>query len=150
MRSPTGTDSFPVGNNGAPANRIPPGPPIEERGRDEKGEGKGEGGERPRDPIADQCIEIATRRWGDKNGDSVVGDLLRDYDPAWVRIAIDKEWDKHRHDLRPAYLRSILQGFQKEGGPPKGRDSPPTAAPVERKYVTATEEHIHPKFRKQA
>lgn len=73
----------------------------------------------PENPAARRCIEIATERWGDKNGDSVVGDLLRDYDPAWVKAAIDKEWDKHKHDLRPAYLRSILQGFQRDGGPPK-------------------------------
>lgn len=104
----------------------------------------------PEDPIAAKCVEVARERWGDKNGDSVIGDLLRDYEPSWVRVAIDKEWDKHRHDLRPAYLRSILQGFRKEGGPPAERDAPAPARPVERKYTQATPEMIHPKHRRPA
>ena len=61
---------------------------------------------------------MASERWGDKNGDSVIGDLLREFEPSWVRAAMDREWDKHKQDLRPAYLRSILQGFQNDGGPP--------------------------------
>ena len=71
------------------------------------------------DPISKKCIDVAAQRWGACNGDSVIGDLLREFDPSWVHAAMDKEWDKHGAKLNPPYLRAILQGFQREGGPPK-------------------------------
>jgi hypothetical protein len=142
----------PNGVNPDTGSGVPPRPPIEERARPETLETKETGEKRARDPVAENCIEIATRRWGDRNGDSIVGELLHEYPSHWVRAAIDRAWDKQQHNMSPRYLRGILQGYMAEGGPPKGRDSAPPApaAPVERKYVTATEEHIHPKFRKQA
>lgn len=93
--------------------------------RDKKGEGRATPTptvaplRQAESPEAQRVLKIATERWGDKDGDRVVGDLLKEYDPAWVKVAIDKAWDKLGQDLRPPYIRSILQGFQRDGGPPK-------------------------------
>lgn len=92
------------------------------------------------DPAQQECIRIATERWGASSGDAIVGDFLRDYPAAWVRIAMDLEWDAHGKAIAPRYMRGILQRFQRQGGPdePKaanGRQSrePPPKVPVKPK-----------------
>ena len=69
-------------------------------------------------PEANAVIAVALERWGASNGDSVAGDLLRDYPPALVRMAMDRHWDSHKQDLRPAFLRGICRGLWKDGWPP--------------------------------
>ena len=79
-------------------------------------------------PFTDEEQALVTRaaeRWGASNGDAVVGDLLREYPAAWVKLACEAEWDKHGLALNPRYLRGILQGYQREGGPPKGKSGAP-------------------------
>ncbi len=68
----------------------------------------------------------------------MVSDLLREYPPDWVKMACDAEWDKHQAALNVSYLRGILRGYQRDGGPPKaslkfgkGGDVPP---PTTRTY----------------
>lgn len=91
----------------------------ERRGEKEKeGEGDAPAPLSPDDPVSRECIEVATRRWGACNGDSVIGELLREYKPAWVRTAMDREWDVHKQQLNCKYLRGILQGYMATGGPP--------------------------------
>ena len=113
---------------------VPPRPPTGERAR------KKETGDLPETPppgasapagartreTADELIAIAARRWGASSGDSVIGDLLHTYPPEWVRVAMDRAWDKHGAHLRPAYLRGILQRFDPSELLPSGTNGAAT------------------------
>lgn len=66
-----------------------------------------------------RAIEIATARWGASSGDSVVGDLLRTYEPGLVLEAMDQHFDKHKYNLKPALLRGACEGKFSEGWKPK-------------------------------
>jgi hypothetical protein len=68
-------------------------------------------------PEQQKIVDLAAERWGASNGDSVVGGFLREYPAAWVKAACDRVWDKDGAELKPAYLRGILQAYQREGGP---------------------------------
>ena len=78
-----------------------------------------EGGEAPPESTPSQvwdsrqqeCIDLATQRWGACNGDYVVGDLLRTFTPEVVMAAIDRHWDKVGPSLRPALLRATCEGL---------------------------------------
>lgn len=85
-----------------------------------------------------RAIEIATDRWGASSGDSVVGDLLRTFEPALVMVAMDRHWDAVGAAIKPALLRGICRGLWEDGWPPKvklrsspkARADPPTNQPV--------------------
>ena len=57
-----------------------------------------------------QCVDLATRRWGASNGDVIVGDLLRSYSAEIVMESIDQHWDKVGQAIAPALLRSTCKG----------------------------------------
>jgi hypothetical protein len=90
-------------------------------------------------PEETEIVARATSRWGASNGDAVVGDLLREYPPAWVRAACDREWEKHQQNLHVSYLRAILQGYVSTNGPPP--DVKPKFGPVPYKPGTVVEYH---------
>jgi hypothetical protein len=79
------------------------------------------------EPIQKEIIEIATQRWGASNGDSVVNDLLRDYEADLLREAIDRHWDQVGKALHPArlraYCKTLLANGWKPGQPSQGRSS---------------------------
>jgi hypothetical protein len=81
-------------------------------------------------PDQQAVVQLALERWGASNGDAVIGDFLRDYPAPWVRAAIDRAWDKLGQDLRPAYIRGILRGFQRDGGPKQVSKGPVAYKPT--------------------
>jgi hypothetical protein len=71
----------------------------------------------PNNPENAPVLKMASERWGASNGDKAVGDLLREFPPAWVKKACDAAWDKFGDVFKPAYIRGTCQGYWREGGP---------------------------------
>ena len=106
----------------------------------------------PWNSLQQECIDIATRRWGASNGDSCVGDLLHSYEANLVREAIDRHWSKVGHAFHLARLigtcRSMLANGWKPEGPtqrrtggevpykPEGPIAPPVAPLTEEQRMT--------------
>ena len=65
-----------------------------------------------------RAIAIAAERWGASNGDAVVGDLLRTYEPDLVMAAMDKHFDAAGAKFKPAMLRGICRGMFNDGWTP--------------------------------
>jgi hypothetical protein len=78
-----------------------------------------------------ECIDIASQRWGACNGDYHVGQLLHEYPVDVVREAIDRHFDKVGPNLRPPLLRATCRGMLADGWTPEVIESaakPPVSA----------------------
>ena len=84
-------------------------------------------------------ISLAAERWGASSGDAVVADLLRTFEPGIVGAAMDRHYDKHKTNLKPALLRGTCQGMVSDGWKP---DLNGSAAP--RKPETPLTYHTAP------
>ena len=60
------------------------------------------------------CIKQAGEKWGASNGEAVVNDLLRTFDPDIVMEAMDQCWNRFQAELKPAYLRKCCEGKHKD------------------------------------
>ena len=60
------------------------------------------------------CIKQGGEKWGASNGEAVVNDLLRTFDPDIVMEAMDQCWNRFQAELKPAYLRKCCEGKHKD------------------------------------
>ncbi len=63
----------------------------------------------PLTPHQQECINQATEKWGASNGDMYIGEMLKVYHEDIVMECMDKYWDKHGQQFKPALFRGYCK-----------------------------------------